>query len=393
MSAFNFDTIIDRRNTNSLKVDFNEENRVPEDVIPMWVADMDFETAPAIKEAIAQRVAHGVYGYTKPKVEYTQAIIKWMFARHGWDTKQEWYFYTPGVVFAIGMAIRGLTREGEAVLIQQPVYYPFSSIVQDNHRVLINNSLKFHKEDKRYEMDFERMENQIVENHVKVFLLCNPHNPIGRVWSKEELQCVGDICIKHGVIVISDEIHQDFIYEDFKHVPFASVRPEFEQISVTCTSPSKTFNLAGLQMSNIVVPNESLRAKITLEIKKTGYDEPNIFGMVACQAAYTSGEEWLNELNQYLQGNLDYLKNFLKEQLPVVEIIPPEGTYLVWLDFSQLDIEEEELDRRILYGSKLWLDPGKMFGEEGAGFQRLNIATPRVILKDALEALKRELLC
>lgn len=391
MTKYNFDNLIDRRNTNSIKVDFMEESKMPEDIIPMWVADMDFETVPAVKNAIAERALHGIYGYTKPKEDYNEVLIQWMKRRHNWDTKPEWYFYTPGVVFAISMALRALTVEGDSVLIQQPVYHPFIATIEDNNRKLINNSLCYQREknsDGRYEMDLERFEAQIVENQVKVFLMCNPHNPVGRVWTKEELEQAGDICVKHGVLVISDEIHQDFIYPGSRHTSFAGIKPEFEQISITCTSPSKTFNLAGLQISNIIVPNQNIRKKIKMEIEKTGYDEPNIFGMIACQAAYTEGEAWLEDLNRYLFENLNYVKDFLEEHLPKIKVILPEGTYLVWLDFSELGLSDLELDEKIIHEGKLWLNAGTMFGEEGMGFQRMNIATSREILKTALHGLK-----
>lgn len=391
MAKYNFESIIERKNTNSIKYDFNTERNMPLDVLPLWVADMDFETAPEIKDAIINRVAHGIYGYTRPKQDFNHTLVEWMKKRHDLVTRPEWYFYTPGVVFGMSMAIRALTNEGDGVLIQRPVYYPFSSIITDNNRVIINNALVYHKEDENpgiYKMDLLDFEDKIIKNKVKIFILCNPHNPVGRVWTKKELEAIGDICLKHGVKVIADEIHEDFIYEGYRHIPFIKIKPEYEDIAITCTSPSKTFNLAGLQISNLIVPNREIRKAIKEEIIKTGYDEPNTIGMVACQAAYTYGEEWLEELKEYLTGNLNFIRKFLQEKLPRIKLVEPEGTYVIWLDFSEYGLTDEELNDKMVHEAKLWLDKGTMFGKEGEHFQRINIAAPRKTIEQALYALE-----
>lgn len=392
MGKYNFDTIIDRKNTDCIKYDFKAERQMPSDVLPLWVADMDFETAPEIKEAMLARVYHGIFGYTKPKSDYRETIIEWMKKKHNWNTRPEWYFYTPGVVFAISMTLQALTKEGDRVIIQNPVYYPFTNVVVENQRNLIVNPLQHHKDldgNIKYTMDLVDFEEKVKKYQVKVFIMSNPHNPVGRVWTTEELEAVGDICIRHGVKIISDEIHQDFIFEGYKHIPFAMIKPEFEANTITCTSPSKTFNLAGLQLSNIIVSDRDIRNRILTEIRKTGYDEPNVIGMIACQAAYQYGEEWLKELNQYLANNLDYVRRFIQERLPAIKLVEPEGTYLIWLDFSETGLTDEEINNKIVTDSKLWLDRGTMFGEEGMYFQRVNIAAPRSIIEQAMLALEK----
>jgi cystathionine beta-lyase len=314
-----------------------------------------------------------------------------MQKRHGWETKREWYVYTPGVIFAIGLAIRALTKENDAVLIQRPVYYPFSSIIKNNNRTLINNPMLYKKASDgsgSYSMDARDFEEKIIQNNVKLFILCNPHNPVGRVWTKDELITIGDICFKHGVIVIADEIHQDFIYEGHTHQVFASLKPEYGDFTITCTSPSKTFNLAGLQVSNIIMPNQTYKRAILKEHNKTGYDNMNLFGLIATQTAYATGEEWLEELKEYLAVNLKFVREFLRERLPKVKLIEPEGTYLLWLDCSGLGYEDKELNQIILDRAKLWLDAGTIFGEEGRCFERINIATNRAVLEKAMLALE-----
>lgn len=389
MAKYSFDTVVERKNTNSIKYDFNTERQMPPDVLPLWVADMDFETAPEIKEAILKRASHGIYGYTRPKPDYINTLEMWMKKHHGLFTRPEWYVYTPGVVFGLAMAVCGLTRPGDSVLIQRPVYYPFSNIITENNRNLINNPLIYDREKGTYRMDFSDFEEKIIENHVKLFILCNPHNPVGRVWKREELEAIGDICLKHGVKVVSDEIHEDFVYEDHKHIPFIKVKPEYEDITVMCTSPSKTFNLAGLQISNLIIPDRDIRTAIKREIGKTGYDEPNIMGITACQAAYTYGEEWLEELKDYLVGNLNFIREYLRDNLPKVKLVEPEGTYLIWLDFSAYGLTDKEINHKMLHEAKLWLDKGTMFGEEGECFQRVNIAAPRKIIEEAVSRIRK----
>lgn len=389
MGTYNFEQIIDRTNTNSLKYDFAVERGKDIDVMPLWVADMDFATLPEITDALEKRVQHGIFGYTYPKEEYQKTVINWMKIRHNYNIKPEWLVYTPGVVFAISMALRAVTKEGDAVLIQNPVYYPFANIVLENERKLINNSLLYEVKDHRgvYTIDFTKFEDLIIENSVKAFIFCSPHNPVGRVWTREELTRIGEICLKHNVIIIADEIHEDFVFGDKKHIPIASLSKEIEDITITCTSPSKTFNLAGLQLSNISIANAKIRKLFKKEVGKTGFDEPNIFGLEACQAAYTYGENWLEELKIYLLENIAYVRDFIDTKMPKVVLSIPEGTYLVWLDFNAYGLDLRDLEERIQKKAKLWLDEGIIFGKEGLGFERINIAAPRKTLEDAMNRL------
>lgn len=380
-----FDTITYRKNTKSLKYDFAAERGKPEGALPMWVADMDFQTSSYVIEALTQMSLHGIYGYSETGESYFNAVKNWMKKRHDWDVKEEWLIKTPGIVFALALAIRAYTKEGEAVLIQQPVYYPFSEVIISNHRKLVRNELK-QTADGAYEIDFEDFEEKIVKQNVKLFILCNPHNPVGRVWSKEELKKLGDICVKHGVIVVSDEIHSDFIFQG-EHTVFTNVKKEYEEISIVCTSPSKTFNIAGFQVSNIFIANEKLRKQFLEQLDATGYSQLNLAGITACEAAYTYGEEWLDAVLAYIKANAAYAKAFIEEKLPKVKVTNLEGTYLLWLDFRAYGLCANELNEQILHKANLWLDSGEMFGKSGAGFQRINIACPRSVLKTALEQL------
>lgn len=390
MTEYNFDEVIDRRNTNSVKYDFAIERGKPDDLLPFWVADMDFRSAPPIIEALTKRAEFGIYGYSDPKISYFDAMIGWMKKRHGWETEKEWYMYTPGVIFALGLAIRGLTNENDSILIQRPVYYPFTSMIEKNHRKVINNPLVYNKSDHGgyYNINFEDFERKIIEHNVKLFILSNPHNPVGRVWKREELERMGDICVKHKVLVLSDEIHQDFVFEGYQHEVFAKLKPEYKNITITCTSPSKTFNIAGTQVANTIVANKELRDKLQIELDKTGYDNLGIFGLTAAEAAYSKGEDWLDNLKRYLKENVDFLKNFLETKIPKIKLINPEGTYLCWLDCSELGLSDKELDHLMTEKAKLWLDSGLMFGEEGTGFQRINIATSKITLEKALLSLE-----
>lgn len=383
---FDFDTAENRYGTNCLKYDFALERGKNKDILPLWVADMDFKTAPAILEKLEQVVKHGIFGYSEGKEDYFLAVSRWYKEHFEWEVKPNWLIKTPGVVFAIAAAVRTFTKEGDGVLIQQPVYYPFSEVVCDNDRVLVNNPLKL--SDGHYEIDFQDFEDKIKSNRVKLFLLCSPHNPVGRVWKEWELRKLGDICVKHDVIVVSDEIHSDFTYPGHSHHVFASVSPEYADRTITCTAPSKTFNLAGLQISNIFISNSDIRRKFRKEITAQGYSQVNLMGLAACQAAYEGGWEWLSQLKEYLSGNLVFVKDFLKERLPEITLIEPEGTYLVWLDFRKLNLSEEELEDLIVNKANLWLDSGAIFGKVGEGFERINIACPRKTLQQALIQLE-----
>lgn len=382
-----FDTVPNRRGTNCFKYDFAREMGMPEDVLPLWVADMDFPTAPAVLERLHALVEHGIFGYTGVKDAYFSAVHNWYAQRFGWETQRSWLVTTPGVVFAIAIAIRAFTQKGDAILIQQPVYYPFADKVTENDRQLVVNPLIL--KNGRYEMDFADMERKIADNHVKMLLLCSPHNPVGRVWTKEELLRVGEICQKHGVLVVSDEIHADFTYAGHTHRVFASVKSEFADFTITCTAPSKTFNLAGLQNSNIFIPNRQLRHAYKKELSACGCGGTNCMGMAACQAAYEAGADWLEQLKQYLAGNLAYVRQFLREKLPDIALIEPEGTYLVWLDLRKLGLTEQQQRQLIVQDAKLWLDTGTLFGQGGEGFERINIACPRATIEQAMQRLER----
>lgn len=383
----NFDEIIERKGTDCLKYDFAVKRGKPEDVLPFWVADMDFRTTSYVEDALIERAKHGIFGYSESQEDYFHAIAGWMHRRHHWDVEPDWLIKTPGVVFALAMAVKAFTEAGDCVLIQQPVYYPFSEVIQDNGRVVVSNDL-YLGTDNRYHMDLEDFEQKIVEHHVKLFLLCNPHNPSGRVFTREELIGMGEICLKHGVTVVCDEIHNDFVFQG-EHTVFASIKKEYADISVTCTSPSKTFNLASMLISNIFIPNEKLRQRFQHEVNAAGISQLSVLGLVATQAAYEHGDEWYEKMMAYVKSNIDYARNYVEEYLPGVKMINGEGTYLVWLDFRGTGIETEELDRRIIYDAKLWLDSGKIFGKTGEGFQRINVAAPRKTVTECFERIRK----
>ena len=384
---YNFNEIIKRNNTNSIKFDFAGQCGKPEGLLPLWVADMDFKTPEPVVEALVEKSRHGIFGYSESGPDYFSILKDWFKINFDWHIQSDWLVKTPGVVFAIAKAVQSLTQKDDSVIIQQPVYYPFAEIIRKNERHLVVNQLVY--KNGRYTIDYDDFENRIVKNDVKLFVLCNPHNPVGRVWTKEELIRLGDICLKHGVTVVADEIHQDFIYPGHQHLVFADLKPAFLGMTITCTAPSKTFNLAGLQVSNIFIENSEMRHQFIGEMNKCGYNELSIMGLVACAAAYSKGREWLEELKTYLVGNLDFARSFLAERLPQVKLVEPEGTYLIWLDFNELGLNDKELDALIVNKAGLWLDEGTLFGAGGEGFQRINIATPRDVLKQALSQLEQ----
>lgn len=380
-----FDEIIDRRNTSCLKYDFAVERGYREDILPFWVADMDFRTAPAIRDELKKWADYGIFGYTNIKDDYRESVLHWQSKRHGYHPSPASLAVTPGVVFALAAAVRAYTAPGDAILIQQPVYYPFSNIIRHNDREIVNNALRYREG--RYEIDFEDFERKIVDRKARLFLLCNPHNPVGRVFTRDELTRLGDICLKHGVLVVADEIHAEFVRAGHRHIPFASISKEFAGITVTCTSPSKTFNLAALQISNIFIENRELRRAFRAEVAATGYDEPNMLGLFAAKAAYDKGEPWLLELSAYLEENLAKTKAFLEREMPKVKLVEPEGTYLIWLDFTGYGLSDAEVNRLIVEEAGLWLDAGNIFGADGEGFQRINIACPWATLEKGLARL------
>lgn len=384
-----FDTIIDRKNTDCLKYDFAKRRGMPEDVLPLWVADMDFKTSSYVEDALAERARHGIFGYSESQTPYFEIVRDWMKRHHDWEVKEPWLIKTPGVVFALAMAVKAYTEPGDGVLIQSPVYYPFSEVIEDNGRRIVSNTLVL-GEDHKYYIDFEDFERQIKENQIKLFFLCNPHNPVGRVWTTEELTRLGDICLKYQVTVVSDESHSDFIFRG-RHQVFADLKREYADITVTCTAPSKTFNLAGLLLSNIFISNRELRHKFRQQVNAAGISQLSPFGLVACETAYTQGEEWYQAMLAYVAENIAFTKEYVEKHLPGVEMVEHEGTYLVWLDFRKTGLSVEELEDLIVNRAKLWLDSGKIFGKSGEGFQRINVACPRQILEEALHRIKEQL--
>jgi len=387
---YNFDSIINRKDTYSLKYDFATTLGKPKDVIPMWIADMDFKVPPCVTSALEKQMQHGIYGYSETNEKYFEVLHRWFLRRFDWQIQPGWLVKALGVVPAIHVAIRSLTNEEDAIIIQQPVYPPFMSAVTTTGRRLVVNELSL--QDNRYLIDFDDFEKKIIDNHVKLFILCSPHNPVGRVWTKKELTALGDICLRHGVKVISDEIHADIVYPGNKHHVFANLSPEFAKFTITCTAPSKTFNIAGLQLSNNFISNPIIRKAFIKEYYASGLSQLNIMGILAGEAAYRDGEEWLEELKIYLAGNIDVLKSFIANQLSSVSLVEPEGTYLMWLDFRKLGLSPKELDRFMLQKAGLWLNDGATFGAGGEGFMRMNIACPRTTLQKALEQLSEAMI-
>ena len=377
---YDFDREISRRGTNSYKWDSAER----EGVLPMWVADMDFHTAPAIVDALHRRVEHGIFGYTRVPDSYYEAVKGWFARRHGWTIDREWIIYTSGVVPAISAVIKALTAPGDKVLVQTPVYNCFFSSIRNNGCETVTSPLVH--TDNTFTIDYDDLERKVADPKVKVMILCNPHNPAGRVWRCEELVRIGEICIRHGVTVISDEIHCELVLPGHHYTPFASISEEFLLHSVTCISPSKAFNIAGLQIANIICADADRRVKIDRAINDNEVCDVNPFGVIATQTAYSEGEEWLNQLIEYLYANYLYMKAFCREQLPGFPITVLEGTYLVWMDCRILGIPSEDLEQQLLDKVGLWLNAGTMYGVEGEGFMRWNIACPRVRL---IEGLKR----
>lgn len=382
---YNFDTIIDRNNTNSLKYDFATNKGKAKDILPLWVADMDFKAPPEVINTLVKKSHHGIFGYSEAGLDYFNILSDWFKSYYDWHIKSEWLVKTPGVVFAISTVIRALTHVGDAVIIQEPVYYPFKESILINKRKCVVNQLVY--TNGKYSIDFDDFEDKIIRYQVKLFILCNPHNPVGRVWSKEELIQLGDICVKHGIMVISDEIHADFTYHGYKHHVFQALKPSFSQLTITCTAPTKTFNLAGLQISNIFISNPELRHAFKEELNSSGYSQLNIMGIVACKTAYKNCHQWLEELKIYLKDNLEFVKAYLNKHLPILKLVEPQGTYLVWIDFMDLGFNDDKLEDLIVNKAGLLLDSGTMFGSGGQGFQRINIACPRSVLKQALKQL------
>ena len=384
---YDFDREIERRDTTSVKWGFSGSWGKGADVLPLWVADMDFQAPACVLEALHRAVDHGIFGYSEAKGDYFDAVSGWFRDRFGWKTRPEWLVKTPGVVFSISVAVQALTEPGDAVLVQPPVYFPFYSQVQENGRRIVRNPLRL--ENGHYEIDFEDLERKLRDEAVKMLILCSPHNPVGRVWTEAELRRLGALCERYGVTVVADEIHCDFAFPEHPHTMFLKANPQLAGQTLVCTAPSKSFNLAGLQASNIWIPDEGLRERFQGVMRRVGYSALNTLALEACRAAYAGGAEWLDQCRDYLRGNLDFLRDFLTERLPEVRLIEPEGTYFAWLDFRALGLSAEELERLVLRDARLWLDGGGMFGPEGDGFQRVVLACTRKTLREALERLAR----
>lgn len=386
MGKYDFDKIIDRRNTSCLKYDFGMQRKGRTDLLPMWVADMDFALPEEILADFHKRIDHGIFGYTDPDAEYFAALNRWTSTHYGYEIDSSWVTLGCGVVFGLATGVKAFTEPGDAILIQQPVYYPFREVIEDNGRTFINNQL--HYENGKYTIDFDDFEKKIVENKVKVYMLCSPHNPAGRVWTRAELTRLGDICLKHNVIIMDDEIHCDFVYAPHKFTSFMTLGEKYRKNLVLYHSPSKTFNVAGLQPANIIIPDEALRRKYRKANAAAGYSQGSIMGQVAVKSCYTKGDEWVKELVDYIAGNIAYVRDFVKKNFPKATFVEPEGTYLVWIDFSGYGFTDEELEHLITDEAKLWLDSGKIFGPVTAQFERFNMACPRSVVEKAFNQLK-----
>ncbi|QAY65068.1 MalY/PatB family protein [Paenibacillus protaetiae] len=387
---YDFDRIIDRTGTRAVKWDSQFLDKVMDakDALPLWVADTDFPAPEVVVEALRSRVEHRIFGYPYADDAYYDSVIYWMDKRHGWPVRKEWISIMPGIVPALSFIVRAFTEPGEGVIIQEPVYAPFRQTIEGHGRQLLNNKLV--ETDSGYCIDYEDLESKAAMPAAKLLILCNPHNPVGRVWSEEELRKVGDICLKHGVLVVSDEIHHDLILFGNKHTCYAKLGEQYAAQSIVCTAPSKTFNIAGLSTSNIITPNPALKKRLDKEMNLFHVGGANLLGLTAAAAAYSpEGEEWLEQLLAYLEGNAVFVKNFLAEKLPKVRYRLPEGTYLAWLDFRGIMGSSKQLERTIKKEAKVLLNPGFGFGEGGDGFMRLNFGCPRAVLEEALERISR----
>lgn len=383
---YDFDTPIDRTHTWSIKHDFKKENGKADDILPLWVADMDFRSPDSVVEALKKAVDHGIFGYSWADESYFDAVAAWYQKRHHLTLQPEWMTCTPGIVFALSIAVRAFTQEGDAVLIQPPVYHPFSRAILRNKRTLVENPLVL--KDGHYEMDLEELEQKVLDEHVKLMILCNPHNPVGRVWTREELTALADICLRHHVYVISDEIHGDFVWQGHEQTPYASISEEACLHSMMCTAPSKTFNLAGMATSNLFIPDPEMRRKFRSELLDVGQENMNRLGLFACRAAYEGGGEWLDQLIGYLAGNLALVRDFCKNRVPQIQLVEPEGTYLAWLDCRELGMTDDELMAFFSNEAKVWLDPGTHSGEQGSGFMRFNLGSSRSVIAQALDQIE-----
>jgi len=381
-----FDRIVDRTGTESLKWVYPRKVLKVDDAIPMWVADMDLEAPPAVVEAVVRRAAHGVYGYPLVPPSFFEAAIDWLRRRHGWAVEKKWMAMTPGIVPALNYCVRAFTKPGDPVLIQTPVYHPFYYAIENNGRRVVRNPLRF--DGRRYEMDLDDLRTKI-DAPGRMLILCSPHNPAGRVWGREELEELARIAVERDLLVVADEIHHDLVYRGHRHHVLAALSPELAQQTITCIAPSKTFNTAGLSTAAVIVPNPDLHKRFEDEEERSGFDLGNALGIVAFEAAYRHGEDWLEELLPYLEANVDFMAGFLAERLPRIKLIRPEGTYLALLDCRGLGIDPESLNDFFLRQAGVYFSDGKIFGPESAGFVRINFGCPRAQLREALERIER----
>jgi cystathionine beta-lyase len=385
---YNFDEIIPREGTACVKYDLRKQYFGRGDVIPLWVADMDFAVPGFVTEALKRRTEHPVYGYSILTDSYYQSMIDWMKYKHSWVIQKEWIAFSPGIVTGLNLLVQAFTKPGDKVVIQPPVYFPFFQAVENNQRKLLFNQL-VHRNG-HYEMDFDDLERKFMDG-ARMIILCSPHNPVGRVWTRPELAKLGALCMEHDVLIVSDEIHSDLVFNAYRHTPTHLVSEEVAARTITCVAPSKTFNLAGLATASVIISNPVLMKKFRETVDKV-HPGINIFGAVASEAAYSQGREWLFQLIEYLQGNVDYVENYLREKVPGVTTDHPEATYLMWLDFSPLKIQSSKLRTLLVEKAGVGLNDGRIFGPGGRGFQRMNVGCPRALLERALAAIEKALI-
>lgn len=382
---YDFDKVIDRHHTSSMKWDATEALFGEKDLLPLWVADMDFQVPEEVVQAIQSQANHGIFGYMTRQDGYYNSIIDWMKIRHNWLVDKEWICHSPGVVTALSLIVQAFSEPGDKIIVQPPVYHPFMKVIENHQRQVVNNPLVYKND--RYEMDFEDLISKI-DSSVKVLLLCNPHNPTGRVWSKEELERLGEICLDNDILIVSDEIHADLVFKGFEYTPFAAISEKLADNSIICTAPSKTFNLAGLQTSNIIIPNVTLKEKFLAETEKYAVGMTNSFGVVATEAAYNNGGPWLDELLDYVESNLHFVKDYVEHHIPALQVRPLEATYLAWIDCRALGLTTDALEKLLLSQAKVALNQGYIFGPGGEGFVRMNLACPRAVVEKAIKQIK-----
>jgi len=385
MKNYNFDEITDRKNTSCIKWDYTKEFLGEADVLPMWVADMDFKTPDFIIDAVKERATHEIYGYSMRPHGYYQSIVDWVKNLHGWKIEKDWIVFSPGIVPAVNMAVLAFTQPGDEIIVQPPVYFPFFTAVTDHHRKLVYNQLKL--ENGNYSMNFDDLKKKIT-SQTRMIIISNPHNPVGRAWTEMELKELAEICIKNKILILSDEIHSDLVFKPHHHKVVAKLSGEISDHTLTMMAPSKTFNLAGMSTSSVIISNPDLRKTFKAMLDRLHLGLGNIFGAAASEAAYTFGSDWLDQMQDYVKGNIDFVNEFLKSNLPHVKMIYPEATYMVWLDFRELNLSREELNNLLLRNAKLGLNDGEVFGPGGVGFQRMNLACPRSYIETAMNQLK-----